>query len=173
MDLTKQKMEVYGLGVIDSNASTSDGIIDIVDYLHQYVPGHNKEGLVKILSVGDLLTDFNAQQDLRDLDKFSDRLHGLVPNIEDMHTYTNLMCPVASILQHNTYTDIQTLYSARNYLNERNVTEDPIEDLNACEELILKYTDCLVLCTAMDYFSMANLKDCLTKHRQEHAKITA
>ena len=92
-------MEVYGLGVIDSNASTSDGIIDIVDYLHQYVPWHNKEGLVKILSVGDLLTDFNAQQDLRDLDKFSDRLHGLVPNIEDMHTYTNLMC----VLWHQFY----------------------------------------------------------------------
>ena len=171
LDLTKQKTEVYGLGVIDCNESTSDGIIDIMEYLHQYVPGHNKEGPVKILSGGDLLTaerEFNAQQDLRDFDKFSDRLHGLVPNIEDMHTYANFMC----VLWHQFYNtksskDIGTLYSARNYLNARNVPADPMKDLNASEELMLKYTDCLVLCAAMEYFGMANLKDRPTKHRQE------
>ena len=41
--------------------------------------------------------------------------------------------------------DIGTLFQARNFLNVRNVPENPIRDINASEELLLKYRESLLL----------------------------
>ena len=37
------------------------------------------------------------------------------------------------------------MYQARNFLNARNVTSDPMKNINACEELLFKYSEALVI----------------------------
>jgi len=37
------------------------------------------------------------------------------------------------------------LYQARVFLNARSVPKDPMKDVNACEELIFKYSEALIL----------------------------
>ena len=65
-----------------------------MDHLHKYVPGHNTDSVTPILSGGDLLTaerEQNAQEQKSDSDTATERLEGLVLNIEDMHTYGNFL----------------------------------------------------------------------------------
>ena len=59
--------------------------------LHKYVPGHDAEDMVPIISGGDLLTaerESNVQEDRRSAGK-EERWGGLIPNIEDFHTVAN------------------------------------------------------------------------------------
>jgi len=41
--------------------------------------------------------------------------------------------------------DIGTLFQARNFLNSRSVPKEPMKDVNACEELLLKYSEALII----------------------------
>ena len=50
--------------------------------------------------------------------------------------------------------DIGTLFQARNFLNARAVPASPMKDINASEDLFLKYSDALVL-TAFDKYKKA------------------
>ena len=53
------------LGIINKNEASTDGIIDIMHNLHALVPGHGTDNLMRMFSVGDLLTverEQNAQR---------------------------------------------------------------------------------------------------------------
>ena len=50
--------------------------------------------------------------------------------------------------------DIGTLFQARNFLNDRAVSASHMKDINASEDLFLKYSDALVL-TAFDKYKKA------------------
>lgn len=52
-------------------------------------------------------------------------------------------------------TDIGTLYQARNFLNARNVTKEPMKCVNASEEMLLKYVEAILL-AAYDLFLSNN-----------------
>ena len=54
--------------------------------------------------------------------------------------------------------------SARNILQAKDVTKDPMKNLNASKVFLDKYTDALVLSTTMEFFRMANHTDQPTKH---------
>ena len=41
--------------------------------------------------------------------------------------------------------DIGTLYQARSFLNAKSVPKDPMKDVNASEELLIKYSQALLL----------------------------
>ena len=63
-------------------------------YQHQFVPGHDSNHLVRIFSIGDLLTverQQNAQDDLSDSASALARLEGLTPGLADFHSYGNFM----------------------------------------------------------------------------------
>ena len=63
-------------------------------YQLQFVPGHDSDHLVRVLSVGDLLTverQQNVQDDLIDSASPSARLEGLIPGLADFHSYGNFM----------------------------------------------------------------------------------
>ena len=63
-------------------------------YQHQFVRGHDSNHLVRIFSIGDLLTverQQNAQDDLSDSASPSARLEGLIPGLADFHSYGNFM----------------------------------------------------------------------------------
>ena len=82
------------LGILDSDETTTDGMIDIMQEQHKLVPGHNSSHLVRTLSFGDLLTverQQNAQEDLKDSATSSGRLEGLIPALADFHSYGNFM----------------------------------------------------------------------------------
>ena len=94
------KTTIYSLklqfpcGVIDENENTEEGIIEIMKLQHQLVPGHGSDTLVRLFSVGDLLTverQQNAQENLQDSPSRTSRLEGLIPALADFHTYGNFM----------------------------------------------------------------------------------
>lgn len=51
------------------------------------------------------------------------------------------------------------LYSARNFLEARNVTKDPMKDVNAASDLLETYTKSLVVAAAMKYFGVDDPND--------------
>ena len=68
---------------------------------HQLVPGHGSAHLVRLFSVGDLLTverEQNAQENLQDSLSSSWRLEGLIPALADFHTYVNFMMKTLCLL---------------------------------------------------------------------------
>ena len=61
---------------------------------HQLVPGHGSDHLVRLFSVGDLLTverEQNTQENIQDSPSSSSRLEELIPALADFHTYGNFM----------------------------------------------------------------------------------
>ena len=60
--------------------------------------------------------------------------------------------------------DTGTLYSARNYLQARSVTTNPMANINAAADLLQKYTTALVLVAAMDFFGLEDLAAEPTRH---------
>ena len=53
--------------------------------------------------------------------------------------------------------DIGTLFQARNFLNSKSVPASPMKNINACEDLILKYSDALLLSAFDDYIKSNNI----------------
>ena len=86
----KNLFQVY-LGVIRKNEQYEEDMIDILEYLHPYVPFHDPESNskpVKVLSGGDYLTferHKEAQSVMQDARTPSSRMEGLIPKIEDFH----------------------------------------------------------------------------------------
>ena len=82
------------MGIIDCNESTTEGIIDIMQFQHKLLPGHDTDNILRTLSVGDLLTverQQNAQEILSDGPTPSKRLEGLIPTLADFHAYGNFL----------------------------------------------------------------------------------
>ena len=55
--------------------------------------------------------------------------------------------------------DIGTMYVAKTFLGASNVPDDPIKDFYACEDLLLKYTEALILSAALIFFEMDGVKE--------------
>lgn len=73
-------------------------MIDILRFVHDYVPGNNEESPeskpVKVLSGGDYLTferHKEAQSAMQDARTPSSRLEGLIPKIVDFHAQMEWM----------------------------------------------------------------------------------
>ena len=79
------------LGVLKKNEQYEAEMIDLPEWVHQYVPGHSKgdniaSNPIKVLSGGDYLTferNKEAQAVMQDARTPSTRLEGLVPKIEN------------------------------------------------------------------------------------------
>ena len=82
------------LGVLRKNEQYEEDMIDILQRLHPYVPGHSDDDdankkPIKVLSGGDYLTferHKEAQSAMQDARTPSARLEGLIPKTEDFHT---------------------------------------------------------------------------------------
>lgn len=85
------------LGVLRKNEQYEEDMIEILEYLHPYVPFHDPESNskpVKVLSGGDYLTferHKEAQSSMQDARTPSSRLEGLIPKIEDFHNQAEWM----------------------------------------------------------------------------------
>eukprot|EP00057_Strongylocentrotus_purpuratus_P018700 XP_011673174.1 PREDICTED: uncharacterized protein LOC105442605 [Strongylocentrotus purpuratus] len=163
-----KKSKVVNLGVLNENENTTDGILKIMHHMHQYVPGHSSEQPTTIISAGDLLTcerESNCIEEQRNSSTPSQRLEGLMPVIADFHALANFYQVIwKSLYDASSAADKGTLYSARNYLEARGVTTNPMKNINAAADLIEKYATALVLAAAMDYFGLDSLDAEPTKH---------
>lgn len=84
----------FPCGVIDENENTEEGIIENLKLQHQLVSGHGSDNLVRLFSVGDLLTvegQQNAQENLQDSPNISARLEGWILALADFHMYGIIM----------------------------------------------------------------------------------
>ena len=85
------KMQVH-LGVLRKNEQHEDDMLEILEWLHPYVPGHDEKSdskPVNVLSGGDYLTferHKEAQSNIQDARTPSVWLEGLIPKIEDFHS---------------------------------------------------------------------------------------
>ncbi|XP_071796288.1 uncharacterized protein [Asterias amurensis] len=163
MSEARQKSEVVNLGVIMENENTSEGILKTMQYMHQYVPGHATDKLTRVISAGDLLScerESSCQEQQQNSDSPSSRFEGLMPVIADFHTYANFLEVIwKHLYDPSSSAEKGTLYNARNFLEARNVTKDPIRDINAASDLIESYTKSLVVTAAMTFFKMQNVTD--------------
>ena len=62
-------------------------------------------------------------------------------------------------------TDIGTLFQARNFLNARTIPSLPMKDINACEELLMKYCKALTVAAFQNYLTQT--KNCINDTRNE------
>ena len=77
--------------MIDKNESTHDGMKDITEHMHSYVPQESNQ-LIRIMSVGDQLTverQGAAQEDVRDGETPAKKRLGLMPVTGDFHLLGN------------------------------------------------------------------------------------
>ncbi|XP_070564467.1 uncharacterized protein [Ptychodera flava] len=159
----KQKTEKVHLGVLEKNEQYGDDMLDILDYINQYVPKHSDDTPEKILSGGDYLTferHKEAQSQKQDSPTAYQRLEGLVAKIEDFHAQAEWQ----KVIWHHLYStasskDIGTLYAARNATNSRNVSSDPHRDFYANAELLDKFTNAYVITGGVHHFGMTNMND--------------
>ncbi|XP_072021080.1 uncharacterized protein [Amphiura filiformis] len=167
----KKKSDIVHLGILMKNENSSDGIRDIMEHLHEeYVPGHGTLHPVPTVSSGDLLTierESNMQAERRDEDDKSPsaRFDGLIPTIDDFHFLANgYQAFYKMMYDSGSAGDIGTLYSARTILEANNVTKNPMNDINAAQEFLDKYTDALILAAAMTYFGLDTVESAPTKN---------
>uniref|UniRef100_A0A7M5VF96 C2H2-type domain-containing protein n=3 Tax=Clytia hemisphaerica TaxID=252671 RepID=A0A7M5VF96_9CNID len=155
MEETKRKSEITTLGILNKNENKTEDMIEIMEDLHTMVPCLEDGELVKTFAIGDLLTlerEIHSQEDLRCSTTAIKRLEGLIPGLADFHTYGNFMEVVWHFLYDaSSSSDVGTLYQARNFLNARNVSKEPMKCVNACEELLNKYTEALTLAAFHEY----------------------
>jgi hypothetical protein len=82
------------LGVLNKDENVGKDMIDILKFLHQFVPVGPEGEPISVLSFGDLLTcerQQNSQEDQRDSPTAFKRLEGLIPCIADFHTFGNFL----------------------------------------------------------------------------------
>ena len=63
--------------------------------------------------------------------------------------------------------DTGTIYAARNFLKARNVPMNPMSDFNASKYFLQKYTEALVVCSAMTFFGLEDMNGEPTKNAVE------
>ena len=82
------------LGVFELNENDSHEIVSILEYLQSYVPGNSTGKQNVTLSGGDLLTlerELHAQDDRCNSRNPKACLQGLMPCMEDFHTFGNFL----------------------------------------------------------------------------------
>ena len=83
------------MGVLELNENDSHEIVSIMEYLQSYVPRCNSTGNHSVtLSGGDLLTlerELHAQDDRYNSRNTKACLQGLMPCMEDFHTFGNFL----------------------------------------------------------------------------------
>ena len=82
--------------MLKKNEQYKDDMIDILEWLNKYVPGHSKSNTKpsKVLSGGDYLTferHQEAQSSMQDARTPSSRLEGFIPNFEDFLVQVELL----------------------------------------------------------------------------------
>eukprot|EP00794_Sanderia_malayensis_P002024 gene2024-2301_t len=126
MQHTSKKSNTLCLGVLDKDENVGEDIIQIMHFLHKFVPEEAGE-IHPVLSFGDELTcerEQNAQEDQRD---------GPLPVIWSI------------LYDSKSAADQGTLYSAKNFLNAKNVPSNPMHDIDATYDLIQQYTEALIV----------------------------
>ena len=80
--------------MLDKNENIHSDMVDILNHVHKYVRKDGGHIIEKSIFGGDLLTcerALNAQQDMQDAPTSLKRLEGLIPVIEDFHTFGNFL----------------------------------------------------------------------------------
>ncbi|XP_033638557.1 uncharacterized protein LOC117299208 [Asterias rubens] len=165
----KRKSKIVNLGVLMESENDTNGIYNIMHHLHKYVPGHGTEQVTPVISAGDLLTceresTFRGEQ--RNSTTHSEKLKGIVPVIADFHALANFYQVIWLHLYNTTSSgDKGTLYAARNFLEARRITSDPMRNINAAADLISQYTTALVIAASMKYFGIDSINDQPTRNQ--------
>ena len=53
--------------------------------------------------------------------------------------------------------DTVTLFQARNFLNAKTVPSSPMKDINACEDLLMKYSEALTIAALHRFTAVLNI----------------
>ena len=76
--------------------------------------------------------------------------------LEKLNFYFNQV--IWRILYHpSSAMDTGTLFQARNFLNAKTVPASPMKDINACEDLLMKYSEALTIAAFHHFTAVLNI----------------
>ncbi|CAC5412689.1 unnamed protein product [Mytilus coruscus] len=168
----KEKSCVVPLGILPLNENKTSEMIDVLKYLHKFVPGHREEeeimneeirddtsaGMRTIPCGGDQLSVErlkSAHSARFDGDTPEERLEGVIAMVEDFHEKMNVLQVIMDKFYATSSAREQgTLYQLRNVINRRNVVKTVSQDYHADSSFIDLVTDCHVITAAMEHFNL-------------------
>ncbi|CAC5391207.1 unnamed protein product [Mytilus coruscus] len=160
------------LGILPLNENKTSEMIDVLKYLHKFVPGHREEeeimneeirddtsaGMRTIPCGGDQLSVErlrSAHSARFDGDTPEERLEGVIAMVEDFHEKMNFLQVIMDKFYATSSAQEQgTLYQLRNVINRRNVVKTVSQDYHADSSFIDLVTDCHVITAAMEHFNL-------------------
>ncbi|CAH3154050.1 unnamed protein product, partial [Porites evermanni] len=162
----RKKTDTVFLGMIYENENDADGILRVLQELHQYVPfdGDDDERVYGQQGVvGDQLSverGVNGHCSLANGFTPEERLEGLHFEIADWHG-GNKFTKVAfsNLFNGASAGDKCTMYSDRNLVNRRNVKGDVTAAANACCRFLQLEVETQVVAAAMEILGMSSLDD--------------
>ncbi|XP_060588189.1 uncharacterized protein LOC132743654 [Ruditapes philippinarum] len=161
---SKRKSEIFNIGVLQENPSTTAGVINILDMLHRYVPQNEADGtLYPIITWGDGLScerHADAQNARANGATPRERLEGLEPSPQEFHKRMILMQETMDTLfDGRSAQDKGTLFYLKNVFNQRSVSKTVAESFNYVSDFLNFVTKGYVLLFGMDHLNMENLDD--------------
>ena len=150
------------LGVLLKNENLTADMIDILVELHKYVPKEDN-ALKTVFLGGDQLTCErirNAQKARMQAEEPTERLEGFTEKVEDWHALQAYYQVIwQTLYSTSSACDQGTLYQLRNFIDRRNVVQDPKKDLHSCQSFLSVVLEALILAVFASATEISSL-DC-------------
>ncbi|WAR25131.1 hypothetical protein MAR_010835 [Mya arenaria] len=159
---SSQKSEMFNIGVIDANPSSTAGVIEILDTLHNYVPQHEDQ-VHTLITWGDALScerHLDAQNARANATTAVGKLQGLEPGAQEFHKRMLLMQDTMDkLFDGKSARDKGTLFHLKNVFNQRSVSKHVSETFNYVAEFLKFVTEGYVVLFAMDLLGIDDMEE--------------
>ena len=180
------KSEYMVLDLMDKNESKAADIIDIVQFIHNFVPSIDGQSHVIecVTFSGDLLTNeraYQVQLDLMNGTSENERLLGIIHRTEGLHLNMNFLEYILqSLFSKSSATDKGMLYHLAAYVHRaKEITLDVTKSYNASRNIIDDCLDAHITACATKYFGMdstdgqptSNLPSGIKDRKSQHSYL--
>ncbi|XP_053403746.1 uncharacterized protein LOC123554765 isoform X2 [Mercenaria mercenaria] len=152
------KSELFNIGVINENPSTCDGVINIMEQLHKYVPVKADGSPFRILTWGDGLScerHVDAQNARANGADLFAKLQGLEPAAQEFHKRMILMQDTMDKLYSGkSASEKGTLSQLKNLFNQRSVKRNVSESFDNVSDFLKFVTEGYVVLFALDMMDL-------------------
>ncbi|KAK3107416.1 hypothetical protein FSP39_014037, partial [Pinctada imbricata] len=168
------KSHIVNLGVIQENPSTCKGTIEILKYLHRYVPQYSDGKPYQTVCSGDQLSVermIEAKLAMACSEEPSDRLDGLVPRPQGFHKRNIVLQDAMNMLYDGRSTgDLGSLIQIRNTFHFNNVKKKVADNINHAVDFWNFVTEafiCSIVCKILNVLSVDEKFQTMEDKQQE------